>query len=103
MLAKKKPDSVVLAPEKQYAVVLLNEEDMTALGLQAGQLVDLRSHCEGETRTARHFKVVPFAIPRRCAATYFPEANVLVPLQAMAEKSRTPASKSIAISVTTVS
>jgi anaerobic selenocysteine-containing dehydrogenase len=80
-------------------VVFLHEEDIAALGLEAGQLVDLRSHCDGETRTARHFKVVPFAIPRRCAATYFPEANVLVPLGATAEKSRTPASKSIVISV----
>jgi molybdopterin-dependent oxidoreductase alpha subunit len=81
-------------------VVFLNEADLEALGIEAGQLVDLHSHHEGETRTAPHFKVVPFAIPRRCAATYFPEANVLVPLGAMAEKSRTPASKSVVISVT---
>jgi molybdopterin-dependent oxidoreductase alpha subunit len=80
-------------------VVFLNQEDIDGLGLEAGQLVDLHSHHDGETRTARHFKVVPFAIPRRCAATYFPEANVLVPLRAVAETSRTPASKSIVISV----
>jgi molybdopterin-dependent oxidoreductase alpha subunit len=82
-------------------VVFLNQEDMNALGLAAGQIVDLHSQHEGQTRTARHFQVVPFAIPRRCAATYFPETNVLVPLGALAEKSRTPASKSIVISLTT--
>jgi anaerobic selenocysteine-containing dehydrogenase len=81
-------------------VVFLNEEDIAALGLSAGQIVDLHSHHAGETRTAPRFKVVPYPIPRRCAATYFPEANVLVPLGAYAEKSRTPASKSVVISVT---
>jgi molybdopterin-dependent oxidoreductase alpha subunit len=81
-------------------VVFLNEEDLRELGLRAGLIVDLHSHHQGQTRTAERFKVVPFAIPRRCAATYFPEANVLVPLESLAEKSRTPASKSVVISVT---
>jgi hypothetical protein len=48
---------------------------------------------------ARRFVVVPYNIPRRCAATYFPEANVLVPVDSFAEKSRTPTSKSVVISV----
>jgi molybdopterin-dependent oxidoreductase alpha subunit len=81
-------------------VVFLNQVDIEALGLAAGQIVDLHSHHQGETRTAARFKIVPYPIPRRCAATYFPEANVLVPLGAYAEKSRTPASKSVVISVT---
>ena len=38
-------------------------------------------------------------IPRGCAATYFPEANVLVPVDQVAEKSNTPASKSVVISI----
>jgi molybdopterin-dependent oxidoreductase alpha subunit len=80
-------------------VVFLNEEDMRERGLRAGQIVDLHSHEAGEQRTARRFQVVPYPIPRRCAATYFPEANVLVPLSALAERSRTPASKSIVITV----
>jgi hypothetical protein len=50
-------------------------------------------------RVARKFVVVPYDIPRRCAATYFPEANVLVPLDSFAEKSRTPTSKSVIISL----
>jgi molybdopterin-dependent oxidoreductase alpha subunit len=81
-------------------VVFLNEEDMRARGLEPGQIVDLHSHHQGQTRTAPRWKVVPFAIPRGCAATYFPEANVLVPLEALADRSRTPASKSVVISVT---
>ena len=81
-------------------VVFLNEQDMRELGLEAEQIVDLHSHHRGQIRTAPRWKVVPFPIPRRCAATYFPEANVLVPLDALAENSRTPASKSVVITVT---
>lgn len=80
-------------------VVLLNEEDIKEAGLSAGQIVDLISHFEGEERTAHRFLVVPYNIPRRSAATYFPEANVLVPIGSVAEKSNTPASKSVVISI----
>jgi anaerobic selenocysteine-containing dehydrogenase len=80
-------------------VVMLNAEDMKELGVEAGQVVDLTSHFEGQQRVARKFVVVPYDIPRRCAATYFPEANVLVPLDSFAEKSRTPTSKSVIISL----
>ncbi len=83
-------------------VVLLHPSDMKALGLSADQLVDLRSHFEGEVRLARSFRVVPYNIPPGCAATYFPEANVLVPVNSFAEKSRTPTSKSVVISIAPV-
>lgn len=80
-------------------VVLLNPEDISAAGLSAGDVVDLTSHFEGEERVARRFTVVPYSIPSRCAATYFPETNVLVPVRSVAEKSNTPASKSVVISI----
>jgi anaerobic selenocysteine-containing dehydrogenase len=80
-------------------VVFLNCEDMQAAKLNEGELVDLFSHFEGEQRVARRFTVVPYSIPRRCAATYFPETNVLVPLRSVAEKSNTPVSKSVVISI----
>ena len=80
-------------------VVFLNPEDIAATGLHARQVVDLVSHFEGEERMARAFVVVPYDIPRRCAATYFPEANVLVPVRSVAAKSNTPASKSVVISI----
>jgi molybdopterin-dependent oxidoreductase alpha subunit len=80
-------------------VVFLNPEDIRRNGLQDGQTVDLTSHFEGEERIARRFVVVPYSIPRRCAATYFPETNVLVPVRNFADKSHTPASKSVVISI----
>jgi molybdopterin-dependent oxidoreductase alpha subunit len=83
-------------------VVFLNKDDIRLAGLRPQQTVDLVSHFEGEERIARRFVVVPYDIPRRCAATYFPETNVLVPLRSVAEKSNTPASKSVVISIRAV-
>jgi molybdopterin-dependent oxidoreductase alpha subunit len=80
-------------------VVMLNPEDIREAGLAEGEVVDLISHFEGEERIARRFIVVPYSIPRRSAATYFPETNVLVPIGSVAEKSNTPASKSVVISL----
>jgi molybdopterin-dependent oxidoreductase alpha subunit len=80
-------------------VVFLNRDDMRAANLQEGDRVDLISHFEGEERVARHFVVVSYSIPRRCAATYFPETNVLVPIRSVADKSNTPVSKSVVISI----
>lgn len=80
-------------------VVFLNPDDMRELGVVQGQLVDLTSHFRGETRVAPRFMVAPYEIPRRCAATYFPEANVLVPIDSVAEISNTPTSKSVVITI----
>jgi molybdopterin-dependent oxidoreductase alpha subunit len=84
-------------------VVFLNGDDISEAGLHEGQLVDLVSHFEGEERVARRFVVVKYDIPQGCAATYFPEANVLIPVRSVAEKSNTPTSKSVVISICPVS
>src|SRR5687767_1097380 len=80
-------------------VLFLNRDDIAAAGLREQQVVDLVSHFEGEERIARRFTIVPYDIPPRCAAAYFPEANVLVPVRNVAEKSNTPVSKSVVISI----
>jgi anaerobic selenocysteine-containing dehydrogenase len=80
-------------------VVFLNPDDIRLADLHDGQMVDLISHFEGEERIARHFRIVTYSIPRRCAATYFPETNVLVAVRNFADKSNTPASKSVVISI----
>lgn len=80
-------------------VVLLNVEDLRERGLKSGDVVDLVSHFRGETRTAPRFVVVEYDIPRGSAATYFPEANVLVPLDSVAAVSNTPTSKYVVITL----
>jgi anaerobic selenocysteine-containing dehydrogenase len=81
-------------------VVFLNPSDMKRQKIEAQQLVDLTSRFDGRTRTLRSFRAVPFDLPPRCAATYYPEGNPLVPIDQFAEKSRTPAYKSVVITVT---
>ncbi|MFP4281788.1 MAG: FdhF/YdeP family oxidoreductase [Opitutales bacterium] len=80
-------------------VVFMNREDMAARGLAAEQPVDLTSHFSDGERHARMFLVVPYDLPRGCAAAYFPETNVLVPLDSTAARSGTPTSKSIVVTV----
>jgi anaerobic selenocysteine-containing dehydrogenase len=77
----------------------MNSEDMKDLGLSKMDLVDLTSHFEGTKRTAAKFLVIPYSIPRQCTATYFPEANVLVPIRSKARISNTPASKGVVITI----
>jgi molybdopterin-dependent oxidoreductase alpha subunit len=80
-------------------VVFLNPDDIRLDGFHDGQTVDLISHFEGEERVAPRFTIVSYSIPRRCAATYYPETNVLVAVRNFADKSNTPASKSVVISI----
>jgi len=80
-------------------VVFVNPTDLHELGLVERQVVDLISEWHDGERVAERFIVVPYALPRRCAATYFPEANVLVPLDSVADKSNTPTSKSVVIRI----
>jgi anaerobic selenocysteine-containing dehydrogenase len=84
---------------RERRVVLMNAEDLRERGLRPEQLVDLTSHFQGETRVARRFVAIEYPIPRRCCAAYFPEANVLVPLGSVAQRSNTPASKSVVVTV----
>lgn len=81
-------------------VLFMNPEDVNEAGLTQGQIVDLTSHFgDGEKRYARHFQIAPYPIARGCTATYFPEGNVLVPINSVAERSNTPTSKFVVISV----
>ncbi len=80
-------------------VVFMNAEDIEAAGLHVDQWVDLTSHFADGERTAKRFTVVAYDIPRGCVATYFPEANVLVPIDSVAEKSECPTSKSVVVSI----
>ena len=80
-------------------VIFMNARDIEARGLAAGDRVDITSNFRGQTRLAPLFIVVQYDIPQGCAATYFPETNVLVAVDDVADKSNTPASKSVKIRV----
>lgn len=78
-------------------VILMNPDDMLIEGLEQGDVVDLYNHHGERQRVAHRFIVLPYDIPRSCTATYFPEANVLVPIDSTAKKSNTPTSKLVII------
>ncbi|SDE06924.1 molybdopterin dinucleotide binding domain-containing protein, partial [Glycomyces harbinensis] len=78
-------------------VVLVNPEDARELGLVDGAYCDLVSEWSDGDRRATHFKIVHYPTARGCAAAYYPETNILVPLDSVAEISNTPTSKSIVI------
>ncbi|MDO5738737.1 MAG: FdhF/YdeP family oxidoreductase [Ornithinimicrobium sp.] len=86
--------------KKGRRVIFIHPEDLLALGIADGALVDVHSeYSDGVDRVVRAFKAVGYPTARGCAAAYFPEANPLVPLDFIAEGSGTPASKSVLIRV----
>mgnify|MGYP003671039927 CR=1 FL=1 len=82
-------------------IIFMNREDMKTRNLTEHQVVNLKSEYNGVIREANNFKVVVYDIPKNCCATYFPETNVLVPLDSFAHTAKTPASKSIRIAIQT--
>ena len=80
-------------------VLFMNPEDMTAGGFKKLDVVDISSSYDGKLRTAHKFKIIPYSIPRGDLAAYFPETNVLVPHNHFADRSKTPISKSIKVTI----
>ncbi|GAQ55444.1 FdhF/YdeP family oxidoreductase [Streptomyces acidiscabies] len=79
-------------------VVMVNPQDAERLNLKDGAYVDLVGEWrDGVERRAPGFRVVVYPTARGCAAAYYPETNVLVPLDATADTSNTPASKSVVV------
>lgn len=78
-------------------VIFMNADDIRDRDLRPGQSVDLVSRFRGQERVAHRFQIVAYEIPRQCAATYFPETNILVSIDDVARTSNTPASKSVRI------
>jgi formate dehydrogenase major subunit len=77
----------------------MHREDVLALGFDDGDHVDLVSYWPEDdvVRCAPSFRIVPYEIPRGCAAAYYPETNPLVPLDHTALASNSPAYKSVIV------
>ncbi len=83
--------------ENGRRVVFMNAADIKKAGFNSGDKVDLFSYFEKKKRIARDFQIIEYDIPVNTVATYFPEANVLVPINSFAHRSYTPAYKSVII------
>ncbi|WP_428488602.1 molybdopterin dinucleotide binding domain-containing protein [Rhodopila sp.] len=81
-------------------VVLMNQADIDRLGLVPGHVVTVRTASKDNVeRKLAGLTVVAYDIPVGCVGSYYPEANVLLPLWHYAEGSKTPAAKSIPVTV----
>jgi len=80
-------------------VVLMNENDMSNHGFSKDSLVDLSSEMKSGLIVSPKWFVVPYDIPEGNVATYFPESNMLIPLDSVADGSNTPTSKSVPIKI----
>ena len=74
-------------------ILMMNPHDMLELDLKTRDMIDITSHFKGTKRFSRKWMVIPYNIPKRNVAAYFPEANELVPLESTADISNTPTSK----------
>jgi anaerobic selenocysteine-containing dehydrogenase len=74
-------------------ILMMNPHDMLDLDLKTKDSVDITSHFRGAKRFSEKWLVIPYNIPKRNVAAYFPEANELVPLESTADISNTPTSK----------
>jgi anaerobic selenocysteine-containing dehydrogenase len=84
-------------------VVFVAPTDLAALGFADGEVVDVVSEWRdgpGDActeRRATEFRLVGYDVPAGTCAAYFPEANVLVPLDSVALGSNTPTSKAVVV------
>ena len=98
-------NTIPYAPDDRYRgihgsrqVVMVNPDDLAELGLEDRELVDIVSvWTDGSERRAPGFHVVAYPAARGSAAAYYPEANVLVPLDSVAAGSNTPPYKGIIV------
>ncbi|WP_420994619.1 FdhF/YdeP family oxidoreductase [Cupriavidus sp. 30B13] len=81
-------------------VLFMNEADLAALGLEHGDLVDIETLVSDRHLRLGNITAIAYGIARGSVAAYYPEANVLVPLDYIDKESGTPSYKSIPVRVT---
>lgn len=81
-------------------VVFMNKDDMAGLGIEHGDLVDMETALPGAPAARlANLTAVEHDISRGSVATYYPEANVLIPLGWADPQSGIPAYKSVPVRV----
>ena len=81
-------------------VVMMNATDIAALGRKDGDVVTVESDAEdGIERVVDGLRIVEYNIPAGTIGGYYPELNVLIPLEHHALESHVPAGKSVPVRV----
>ncbi len=80
-------------------IIFINQKDIEKFNFKPFEIVDLVSNYDGIERKAINFKLIPYNIPQGDLGAYFPETNILVPINHFADKSQTPISKSVVVKI----
>jgi len=83
-------------------IVLMSKNDMDANGWEEYQKVTITSHFRDRKISSDEWRILEYDIPEGNVATYFPESNVLIPLDSVADGSNTPTSKSVVVTIDTM-
>ena len=78
---------------------MMSREDIEKRGWSEFQSVSITSHFDGRQISADKWTIIEYDIPPGNVATYFPESNVLIPLESVADFSNTPTSKSVVVTI----
>lgn len=81
-------------------VLFMNEQDMANRGLEHGDRVDISTALPDSHQRLEDITVVAYSIAPGTVGAYYPEANVLVPLNYLDQESGTPSYKSVPIRLT---
>lgn len=80
-------------------VLFMCDYDLERLGLEHGDVVDLESAVQGYNMRLESLTVVRYAISPGSIGAYYPEANILIPLDYIDKESGTPSYKSAPVRI----
>ena len=99
-------NTTIYSPNDRYRgisngrrVVMMNPQDLESRGWGQFQRVSITSHFANKVISSDGWSIVEYDIPRGNVATYFPESNVLIPIESVADSSNTPTSKSVIVTI----
>jgi molybdopterin-dependent oxidoreductase alpha subunit len=80
-------------------ILFMNETDLADRGLEHGDLVDIETVVSDRKLRLEKITAIAYNIARGSVGAYYPEANVLVPLDYIDKESGTPSYKSVPVRV----
>ncbi|MBF6637405.1 FdhF/YdeP family oxidoreductase [Rouxiella silvae] len=80
-------------------VLFMSDEDLDKRGLEHGDLVDIETLVAGSSLRLENMTVIAYNIAPGSVGAYYPEANVLIPLDYIDKQSGTPSYKSVPVRV----
>lgn len=81
-------------------ILFMSDADLDKRGLEHGDLVDIETMVAGSTLRLENMTVIAYNIAPGSVGAYYPEANILIPLDYIDKQSGTPSYKSVPVRVT---